>query len=158
MSNNIYTTKLSDLKIKELKPTDLGCLEDELQAPPIRAQEWFCRNGDPFKNTDVLNEWLAIRGWVCQRLEEPDHEGPDHHIIIAYQFKRKLYQEYFKIGYDSYHWTMSNPEHCNWFRSTLNPGHSLTLLINPKDHGEMKIFGQTEAFVKKNDKCKWCAI
>ncbi|PCJ62331.1 MAG: hypothetical protein COA79_04505 [Planctomycetota bacterium] len=157
MPNDVYPVTLSEHVIMESKPDDMGCLEIELQASPIRTQKWFHKNGDPMKNSEILNEWLAIRGWVCQRLEEPDHEGPDHHLIIAYQFEDQLYQQYFKPGYDSYHWVNSYPEHSSWFYRTLNPRKSLTLLINPKDHGDVIIFGQLESFVRENDKLKWCA-
>jgi hypothetical protein len=160
MSDNTYPVILSESTIVGLKPHDLGQLEIELQMPPIRTQAWYNMTAQEWHDTamtNILNEWLAIRGWVCQRLEEPDFEGPDHHIIIAYLFGEKLYQKYFKTGYDTYHWASSYPDHCYWFTETLNPGHALTLLINPKDPEEVIIFGQLEVYVKRNGELEWCA-
>jgi hypothetical protein len=149
-------TKLRDATILKLRPPNLGTIEPELAASPFRNQDWFYATGEPFSYPE-LNQWHATRGWICQCLETPDYEGPDHHIIVAWQLNNQLHQRYFKIGYDTYHWACGSPAHYQWFFQTMKPGHSTTLLINPQDPNDCQIFGMFEAFVKSGDELLWVA-
>jgi hypothetical protein len=144
--------------ILRFMPKNLGTVEPELQAAPIRTEQWFSRNGSEQRWAErELNGWHAHRGWVCQCVEVPDYEGPDYHIVVAWIYDNRTYQKYFKIGYDTYHWAVSTPQHYGWFHDIMKCGNPLTLLINPDDHSEAHIFGQFEAFVKIDGRLSWVA-
>ena len=105
----------------------------------------------------IIKNFTPIRGWIYDVSIEEDSEGPTYFIKMAYEHNEKILLFQYEKGYDSYHWSLSYPEHYDWFISKMKEGNSLTLMINPENHEDLRIFGQLEVFSLVDSKPEWIA-
>jgi hypothetical protein len=146
----------NEQELLQAKPQSLGHVEKPLREPTPRQVKWLYVDSDP-RVLRILNEWLAIRGWVVISQEYPDNEGPDFFILYAYELEGQLHQGTLEVGYDVLHWVISTPLHREWFHEKMHSGIPLTILVDPADHTKSMIFGQTEAFVEIGGQPHWAA-
>ena len=141
------------------KPESLGEFETELRAKPPRKISWKRKSGAPLSSESIhaLENWMVVRGWIVECLEEYDSEGPDFYISYAYEINQKVFSIFLKVGYDKLHWALSAPEHQKWFYQSMKKGHTLTVLVDPKNPERSIILGQVEAFDWSSGFAKWVA-
>lgn len=132
------------------RPAVLPEVEPELRASPPRTLALFTRTGEPIheRAVEVTGTYRAVKGWVVSMEKTHDYEGPDHHIRLAWEQDGEIRIEKVVIGYDSYHWAVSYPEHFAWFERTMQPGQPVTILLAPAGR-DWSIYGQLEAFIDR---------
>ncbi len=100
---------------------------------------------------------MPVKGWVVDCVVKSDVEGPDYHLYLAYEMNGATHQFYRVVGYDSYHWAVTDPEQFRWFHDQVKLGSPLTLLVNPNDPEQVVIFGLLNLYWNENGTVRWVA-
>ncbi len=148
-------------EVQAARPAHLPLVEAPLRTNPGVAGFWCDRRG---MKADLATPHLAaltshvpVKGWVVDCVEKSDVEGPDYHLCLAYELNGCAHQFFRVVGYDSYHWAVTDPEQFRWFHDHIRKGSHLTLLVDPKDPGKGVIFGLLNLYWNENGTVRWVA-
>ncbi len=105
----------------------------------------------------ALTSHVPVKGWVVECVVKSEPEGPDFHLYLAYELNGATHQFYRVVGYDSYHWAVTDPDEFRWFHDQVKKGSPLTLLVSPDAPGKAVIFGLLNLYWNENGTVRWVA-
>lgn len=142
---------LASRRLSGKLPADEQPLEPWLREP--RRLDLVDRAGQPLHedSLDYVRRARVTMGVVVHTKELPGgYEGPDFDIRVLFKAEEGPALYRFRGGYDSYHWSVSYPEHYRWFQAVMREeGAALTMLYDP-GAGTATPFGQLEPFIPLN--------